>query len=147
MPHLNNKTKIQTHSSVDRSTTSLSLAHHRENKQKLSTSLTLYKAHKTTGPTLGGQKPKGKKNSTFFSKEFNFPWSVGKGDLKHNNFKKKKRKRKCREILHEWRSKLETQNPNKWRGNRKITWKRIQNDDSKDDQKPWKQNGENARIN
>ena len=28
-----------------------------------------------------------------------------------------------------------------------ITWKRIQNTDSKDDQKPWKQNGENARIN
>ena len=25
--------------------------------------------------------------------------------------------------------------------------KKIQNNDSKDDQKPWKQNGENARIN
>ena len=25
--------------------------------------------------------------------------------------------------------------------------KRIQNNDSKDDQKPWKQNGENTRIN
>ena len=36
---------------------------------------------------------------------------------------------------------------NKWRGNRKTTWKIIQNNDSKDDQKPWKQNGENARIN
>ena len=31
--------------------------------------------------------------------------------------------------------------------NRQITWKKIQNNDSKDDQKPWKQNGENARIN
>ena len=25
----------------------------------------------------------------------------------------------------------------------KITWKRIHNNDSEDDQKPWKQNGEN----
>ena len=37
--------------------------------------------------------------------------------------------------------------PKKWRGYRKIIWKRTQNNDSKDDQKPWKQNGENARIN
>ena len=29
----------------------------------------------------------------------------------------------------------------------KTTWKRIHNNDSKDDQNPWKQNGENARIN
>jgi len=43
---------------------------------------------KTTGPTLGGQNPKGGKNSTFFKKEFNFPWSLGKGDLKHNKLKK-----------------------------------------------------------
>ena len=32
-------------------------------------------------------------------------------------------------------------------GNRQTTWKRIQNNGSKDDQKPWKQNGENARVN
>ena len=30
---------------------------------------------------------------------------------------------------------------------RQTTWKRIQNNDSKDDQKPWKQKGVNARIN
>ena len=29
----------------------------------------------------------------------------------------------------------------------KLPEKKIQNNDSKDDQKPWKQNGENARIN
>ena len=29
----------------------------------------------------------------------------------------------------------------------KLPEKNIQNNDSKDDQKPWKQNGENARIN
>ena len=28
-----------------------------------------------------------------------------------------------------------------------TTWKRIQAHDSKEDQKPWKQNGENAIIN
>ena len=37
--------------------------------------------------------------------------------------------------------------PNKWRENKQTTWKRIQNNDSKDDIKPWKQNGGNARIN
>ena len=31
--------------------------------------------------------------------------------------------------------------------NRQTPWKRIQNNDDKDDQKPWKQNGENVRIN
>ena len=41
-------------------TTSLSLAHQRKNKQKLSTNLTLYKLTQTTGPTLGGQKQKKK---------------------------------------------------------------------------------------
>ena len=40
-----------------------------------------------------------------------------------------------------------TEIPNKWRGNRHTTWESIQNNDSKDDPKPWKQNEENARIN
>ena len=30
---------------------------------------------------------------------------------------------------------------------KKKPWKRIEKNDSKNDQKPWKQNGENARIN
>jgi len=38
------------------------------------------KLTQTTGPTLGEQKPKGRKNSTL---------KLGKGDLKHNKFKKK----------------------------------------------------------
>ena len=45
------------------------------------------------------------------------------------------------------RNKLEHRSSNKWIGNKQTTWKRIQNSDSKDDQKPWKPNGENARIN
>ena len=36
--------------------------------------------------------------------------------------------------------------PSKWKENRQATSKRIQNNDSKD-QKPWKKNGENSRIN
>ena len=39
------KPTIQTQSSADRSTTSLSLAHQRENKQKHNTNLTLYEAY------------------------------------------------------------------------------------------------------
>ena len=64
-------------------TISLSLVHRRKNKetnkQKLSTNLTLYEAYTTTGQTLGGQKPKGRKKSTL---------KPGKGDLKHNKLKK-----------------------------------------------------------
>ena len=37
------------------------------------------KLTQTTGPNLGGQKPKGRKNSTL---------NLGKGDLKHNKLKK-----------------------------------------------------------
>ena len=42
---MTNKTKTETQSSADRITTSLSLAHQRKNKQKLSTNLTLYRAY------------------------------------------------------------------------------------------------------
>jgi len=34
---------------------------------------------------------------------------------------------------------------NQWRGNRQTTWKRMCYNDSKDDQKSWKQNGENVQ--
>ena len=36
----------------------------KQTNKKLSTNLTLYEATQTTGPTLGGQKPKGRKDST-----------------------------------------------------------------------------------
>ena len=59
---------------------------------------TQHKSHptwnsQTTGPTFGGQKPKGKKNSTFFKERIQFFLKSGKGDLKHSNFKKIKRQR------------------------------------------------------
>ena len=66
---MTNKTKIQTQSAADRITTSLSLIHQRENKQtnKKSAQISPYmKLTQTPGPNLWGQKPKGRKNSTFF---------------------------------------------------------------------------------
>ena len=63
----NNNNKIQTQSSADRITTSLSLAYQRKNKQtnKSSAQISPYrKLTQTTGQTLGGQKPKGRKSST-----------------------------------------------------------------------------------
>ena len=80
-PILNNKTKIQTQSSADRITTSLSLAHQRKNKQtnKNSAQISPYmKLTQTTGPTLGGQKPKGRKNSTFFKERIQLSSKPGK---------------------------------------------------------------------
>ena len=56
---------MQTQSSADRITTSLILAHKRKNKQKNSAQILPYtKLTQTTGPNLGGQKTKGRKNST-----------------------------------------------------------------------------------
>ena len=45
------------------------------------------KLTQTTGPTLGGQKPKGRKNSTFFKERIQLSLKPGKGDLRHNNLK------------------------------------------------------------
>ena len=70
-----NKTKIQTQSSADGSTISLSLAYQekQKNKQKLSTNLTLYEAHTSPWTNLRRKETKRKKefnllqgkNSTF----------------------------------------------------------------------------------
>ena len=43
-----------------------------------------------------------------------------------------KRQRNTTQVKEQTRN---TESPNKWRGNRQTTWKRIQNNDSKDDQK------------
>ena len=67
-PHLNNKqNKNIKKSSADRITTSLSFAHQRgkKKKEKNSSQISPYtKLTQTTGLTLGGQKSKGRKNST-----------------------------------------------------------------------------------
>ena len=88
---------MQTQSSADRITTSLSFAHRRGEKQ-LSSNLTLYKLTQATGPTLGEQKPK--------EREFNpEAWEKKTADT----ISLKKKKWKGREILHKWRNKLEKQ--------------------------------------
>ena len=47
------------------------------------------KLTQTTGPTLGGQKLKGRKNSTFFKERIQLSLKPQKrGDLKHNRLKK-----------------------------------------------------------
>ena len=87
-PHLKtNKTEIQTQSSAHRITTSLSLAHQRKKqKQKTKTQHNFHpitKLTQTTRPTLGGQKPKGRKNSTFFKERIQLSLKPVKGDLKY----------------------------------------------------------------
>ena len=68
MPHLNNKQNKNTNRIISRQDYQLTQPCPSEekqtNKQNLSTNLTLYKAYTTTGPIWGGQKPKGRKNST-----------------------------------------------------------------------------------
>ena len=46
------------------------------------------KLTQTTGPILGGQKSKEKRNSTLIKERIQISLMPGKGDLKHNNFKK-----------------------------------------------------------
>ena len=49
-------------------------------------------AEQTSRPTIGGQKQKGRKNSTFFKERIQLSLSLGK-DFKHNKLKKYNRKR------------------------------------------------------
>ena len=99
MPHLNNKQKKNTNPIISRQDYSLTQPCLSEEKQtnKNSAQISPYtKLTQTTVPTLGGKKPKGRKNSTFFKERI---------QLSHNKWGNKK----VREILHKWRSKLETQ--------------------------------------
>ena len=57
------------------------------NKQKLSTNLTLYEAYTNHWTNL-------RRAETKRRKEFNFPRSLVKGDLKHNNLKKNEKAEK-----------------------------------------------------
>ena len=152
MPHLNNKQKKNTNpSSADRIITSLSSAHQRKNKTKLKKKLAqispyfeaytnpFVKLAQTTGPTLGGQKPKRRKNSIQ-------PWSLGKGDIKHNKLKKKMKTQRNTAWMKEQTINTEVQINEEEIGKlpekefRIMIVKMIK-------KKPWKQNGENARIN
>ena len=59
----------------------------------------------TTGPSLGVQKPKEEVIQPSSRKESNFPWNVGKGDLKHNKLKKiMKRQRNATQMKEQTRN-------------------------------------------
>ena len=61
--------------------------------------------------------------------------SLRKGDPKHSNLSKMRRQRNMQQMNEQGKK---TTKPKKWRGKRHSTWKRIQNNDSKDDPKSWK---------
>jgi len=87
-PHLNNKQNKNTKSIIRRQEYHLTQPCPSEEKQtnKNSAQISPYaKLTQTTGPTLGGQKPKGRKNSNFFKERIQLSLKPGK---KHNNLKK-----------------------------------------------------------
>ena len=148
MPHLSNKQNKSTNLIINRQEYHLIQPCPSEEKQtnkQNSAQISPYtKLTQTTVPTLGGQKPKRRKNSIFLKeKKFNFPWSLGKGDLRHNNLKKKKKGQRNTVQMKE-----QTRNTEVQINEEEISkLPEFQINDSKDDQKLWKQNGENAGIN
>ena len=61
--------------------------------------LTLYKDYTTTGPILGGKRPKGRNNSTFFKERIQLFLKPGKSRPQTQEvfFKKRKKERKKRQ--------------------------------------------------
>ena len=83
MPHLNKKQNKNTNAIISRQEHHLTQLYPSEEEQtnKNSAQISTYtKLTQTTGPTLGGKKQKGRKNSTLRS--------LGKRDLKHSKWKK-----------------------------------------------------------
>ena len=80
-PHLNNKQHKNTNPIISRQDYHLTQPCPSEGKQtnKNSAQISPYtKLTQTTGPTLGGQKPKGRKNSTFFKEKIQLCLKPGK---------------------------------------------------------------------
>ena len=91
MPHLNNKQNKNINPIISRQDYHLSQPCPSEEKQtkKNTTQISPYrKLTQTTGPTLGGQKPKGRKNATFFKERIHL--SLKPGELKKIYEKAKK---------------------------------------------------------
>ena len=85
VPHLNNK-QNKNANPVIRQYYHLTQPGPSEQKQTNNNSAQIspyWKLTETPGPSLGGQKPKGRKNSTL---------TLGKGDLKYNKLKKNNEK-------------------------------------------------------
>ena len=92
MPHLNNKQNKNTNPIISRQDYhSLSLFHQRKNKQ--TQTKTQHKSHlipslhKPLDQPQEGRNQKEEIIQPSSRKEFNFPWSLGKGDPKHNKLK------------------------------------------------------------
>ena len=84
------KPKIQTQSSADRITISLTLSYQRKNKQKLSKNLTLYEAYTNHWTNL--------RRAETRKKEFNL--EAWEKEISNTISLKKKKERKGKEILH-----------------------------------------------
>ena len=97
MPHLNNKENKNTNQIISRQDYHLTQLCPSEEKQTNKTSVQISpytKLVQTTGPTLGGQKPKGRKNS-----------SLGREDLRHYQLKKRmKRQRNTTQMKEQTRN-------------------------------------------
>ena len=90
-PHLNNKQNKNTNPIINRQDYHLTQPCQSEEKptNKNSEQISPYtELTQTTGPTLGGQKPKGRKNFTFFKEKLQLSLKPANADLKHNNLEK-----------------------------------------------------------
>jgi len=97
MPHLNNKENKNTNSVISRQYYNLTQLCPSEEKQtnKNSAQIIPYaNLTQTTEPTLGWQKPKGRKNSTFFKGRIQLSLKPGKRKSQTQKVKKKKKKKK-----------------------------------------------------
>ena len=93
MPHLNNKGNKNTNSIISRQDYSLTEPCPSEKKQtnKNSAQIIPYaNLTQTTGPTLGRQKPKGRKNSTFFKERIQLSLKPRKRRLQTQKVEKRK---------------------------------------------------------
>ena len=93
------------------------------------------KLTQTTGPTLQGQKQKGRKNSTFFKERIQLSLKPGKRRSQHNTFKQNNERQRNTTQMKEQTRNTEVQINEKEIG--KVPEKN-QNNNSKDDQKPLK---------
>ena len=122
-PHLNNKQNKKRNpiiSSQEYHLTQPCPSEEKQTNNKNSAQISPYtNLTQTTGPTLGGQKPKGKKNSTFFQERIQLSLKPGKRRLQTQYLKKKKKRWRITAQMREHTRNTGVQN--KSRGNRKIT--------------------------
>ena len=95
-PHLNNKQNKNTNPIISRQDYLLTQPYPSEEKQanKNPAQISPYKKlTQTAGPTLGGKKPKGRKNSTFFKERIQLFLKPGKRRPQTQHLKKKRKEK------------------------------------------------------